>query len=427
MLAGFEEMVLECRTERSRGQIREAIKCYESGAYRAAIVMSHMAVCFDLLDKLNALSAMGDAEAKNQITIFENYQTQLNQGNPQAISNLLGFERSLLEIFRTHFEFFGVNEYDDLVRLRDDRNRCAHPTFFRSEQPYNPSAELARLHIRNALSLVLMQEPRQGKAAIDELKQAILSQYFPDKVPDVAERLKALGIAKARDSLIRALIDELVFGVADKDHDFYKKISVYAAIDGVIELRKDIAASRTAMNVSKLHKSSIDDAIVAGSMIVLRNHDVAALIDDGAKSSIRSWLGKAKDPFIANVVRRGLKLDWLEQQAKARLAGLTSEQMSKSNPEMPDVMLQRAAELYCEAKNWDKANELAEQVAIPFSGKFGENHIRYIFEQAKKGSSDLIGSHGFREFIKKLYEENPLGKDKMDDLLKELDLEFYKP
>lgn len=427
MLAGFEEMILECRTDRSKEQIKEAIKCYESSAYRAAIVMAHMAVCFDLLDKLNALAAMGDAEAVNQVAVFSSYQTQLNAGNTNAISQLLTFERSLLDIFRDKFEFFGANEYDDLVRLRDDRNRCAHPTFLRSEQPYSPSAELARLHIRTALSLVLTQEPRQGKAAIDGLKQAILSPYFPDKIPDATERLKALGVQKARESLIRAFVDELVFGVADSNHVFFKKVTAFTSIDAVVEIRKDIAAPRGATAVNKLHKTSIEEAIFAGSMIVLRNPDIAALIDDGTKNSVRSWIDKVESPFIANVVRLGLKHHWLEEKAKMRMNKLTAEQMSKASPNMPDEMLQKAAELYCEARNWETANDLVQKVAVPFSGKFNEDHLRYIFDQAKNGTADLIGSHGFGEFINKIYEENPLGKDNLDKLLTEFDLDSYKP
>lgn len=426
MLVSFEEMMLDCKAERGKEQIREAIKCYESGAYRAAIVMAHMAVCFDLLEKLKVLSLGGDAEATRQISIFQNHQEQWNNGNQQAISNLLTFERSLLETFRDHFEFFGANEYDDLARLRDDRNRCAHPTFFRSELPYDPTAELARLHIRNALSFVLTQEPRQGKAAIDELTNAVLSKYFPADVADATDRLRALGVGKARDSLIRAFVDTLIFKAADKTHPLYKKASAYVALDGVIELRRDIAAPRAAEDVKKLHKTSVDDAITVGSVIVLRNHDVASLIDDGAKNSIRYWVEKTEDFLPADIVRLSFKLDWLRDKAAGRLAELTAEQMSKANPKMPEEMLQRAAELYCEARSWDRANELANLVAIPFSGSYLEKHIRYIFDQAQNGDADLTGSHGFGEFIKMLYAENSLSKSEIDDLLDEFSLERFK-
>lgn len=426
MLAGFEETVLECKTEKSRIQILEAIRCYESRSYRAAIVMSHMAVCFDLLDKLQALAATGDAEARQQIIKFENYQTQLNTGNQQAISNLLAFERSLLEIFRDKFDFFGANEYDDLVRLRDDRNRCAHPTFFKTQEPYEPSAELARLHIRNALSLVLTQEPRQGKAAIEQLKQLILSKYFPENFDDATERLKILGLENARTSLITAFVDELVFGLADKDNPLFKKIPAYNALDATIELRRETAAPRAAKAVNKLYMSNNDDAMAVGSTIVLRNNDIQDMISDASKQSVKSWITKVQDPFIVDEVCRALKIDWLAAAAKDRLKTLTAEEMSKGKPNMPDIMLQHAAELYCEAKTWDQANKLSNQVAIPFSGNFKEQHIRYIFKQCLEKKTDLRGSHGFGEFIKKLHQENPIGKPEIDKILEEFDLEYYQ-
>lgn len=93
---------------------------------------------------------------------------------------------------------------------------------------------------------------------------------------------------------------------------------------------------------------------------------------------------------------------------------------------MPDIMLQHAAELYCEAKNWDQANDLSDQVAIPFSGNFKEQHLRYIFKQTSEKNTDLRGSHGFGEFVKKLHQENPLEKPQIDKILDEFDLEYYK-
>jgi len=211
MLAGFDELILSCRTEEARSQIGEAIRCYEGASYRAAIVMSYMAVCFDLIDKLKALDAAGDGAAKTLIGELKKYQQQLDSGNSQAIQNLLAFERNLLEKFRDDFEFFGSNEFDELARLREDRNRCAHPTFLKSEQPYIPSAELARMHIRNALVLVLSQEPRQGKAALEEIRRAILSQYFPTVINDAAERFKTLSVStRCLWSFIVALLKETV-------------------------------------------------------------------------------------------------------------------------------------------------------------------------------------------------------------------------
>jgi len=427
MLAGFDELILSCRTEEARSQIGEAIRCYEGASYRAAIVMSYMAVCFDLIDKLKALDAAGDGAAKTLIGELKKYQQQLDSGNSQAIQNLLAFERNLLEKFRDDFEFFGSNEFDELARLREDRNRCAHPTFLKSEQPYIPSAELARMHIQNALVLVLSQEPRQGKAALEEIRRAILSQYFPTVINDAAERFKTLSVSTARDSLVRAAVDDIVFGLTENGHPFFGKVPPYVALDALIEIRRGIAAPRAAVDTAKLLRSTSDDAIQIASLIVLRNKDVSELLDKKVRGVVETWIEKSAYPLQANAVRRALGIPWLKASGLKRLSSLTAEEMSKVNAAVPDEMLDRAAELYCGAKNWDAANDLAGKVGTPFADQFGPKQIEFIFDKAEKGSADLQGSHGFNSFISKLYDENPLGKDELDKLTAKYHLEAYRP
>lgn len=189
MIADLEGLILKCPDENARSHIREGVRCYEGGAYRAAIISAYVAVCFDLIEKVRSLSAAGDAEAKTLLSVLSNLQDQQKKNDPKAITGLLEFERNLLEVFRDKFDFFGAHEFEDLARLRQDRNRCAHPTFLLSSLPYSPSAELARLHLYNALSLVLTQPPRQGRAALDSLSRVILSATFPTSAEDALERL----------------------------------------------------------------------------------------------------------------------------------------------------------------------------------------------------------------------------------------------
>jgi hypothetical protein len=258
------------------------------------------------------------------------------------------------------------------------------------------------------------------------LKQLILSTHLPENLQDVVETLKFAGLENARTSLIKAFVDELVVGLADKDNPLFKKVPAYNALDATIELRRETAAPRAAAAVNKLLMSNNNDAMAVGSTIVLRNNDIQNMISNASKHWVKSWITTVQDPFIVNAVRRALNIDWLDAKAKARLKTLTAEQMSKGKPDMPDIMLQHAAELYCEAKNWDQANDLSDQVAIPFSGNFKEQHLRYIFKQTSEKNTDLRGSHGFGEFVKKLHQENPLGKPQIDKILDEFDLEYYK-
>ncbi len=428
MIVGFEELVLRCREEASKAHIREAIKCYEASAYRAAIVTTYMAVCFDLISKLKALAASGDGKAINLQASLATLQDQLDNGNTQAIAGILAFERNLLENFRDDFEFFGTYEYSDLVRLRDDRNRCAHPTFQKSEVPYEPVAELARLHIRNALAIVLIQEPKQGKAALKEIRAIISSQYFPDRTKDAVARLDAAGVGTARDVLVRAIVDDIVFGVATEGSEFYdNKIAPLIAFDAVIELRREIALPRAVVDINKLLRDATDAAIELGAMFVLRNKDVSAAVDAVSQVAVSQWLGKTSFKFVGNAVDRGLDIPWLNDAAVTRLNALTPEDFVFIDGTVSDKILQRAAEVYASARSWISANELAKKCAIPFADRFKEEHIDFIFNEGRYGPADLPGSSGFTLFVQSLYKESTIGDEKLNELTEKYGYEMYRP
>jgi hypothetical protein len=147
-----------------RAYIREAVLCFKVGAFRSAIVATWIAVAFDILDKLYELSLSGDKQAA---AFISDYQTALQQND---FPKLLEVARDLLDAAKTKFELISAHELLDLQRLRDDRNRCAHPSRPSLAEVVSPSAELARLHIRSAVDSLLQHEPAQGKAALAEVQ-----------------------------------------------------------------------------------------------------------------------------------------------------------------------------------------------------------------------------------------------------------------
>lgn len=148
-LSDLDELVLSCRTDQSKEYISEAVACYRAGAYRAVIVNAWIAIVYDLIDKMKELSASGDGAAKKIIDDFEKHQKQIDEGNEQAIKSSLEFERNILQTAKNEMEFFDQQQLIDLSRLREDRHRCAHPSFHRIDEPYRPSAEQARVHLRS--------------------------------------------------------------------------------------------------------------------------------------------------------------------------------------------------------------------------------------------------------------------------------------
>ena len=99
----------------------------------------------------------------------------------------LDFEREVLNMAKNEFELLSPLEYADLNRVLEDRSRCAHPSINSLDEIYHPPPELARTHIRNAVTNGLQHPPVQGKAAIDRVVSEVRSLYFP-KDKDAAGR-----------------------------------------------------------------------------------------------------------------------------------------------------------------------------------------------------------------------------------------------
>jgi hypothetical protein len=212
-LSDLDEMVLSCRSEEARNYVGEALACYRAGAFRACIVSTWIAVVFDLIAKIRELALSGDAAAQEIVNNLNSWQPLIEVGDAGAIKNSLEFERDVVRIANDRFGFFEGLQVLDSHRLRDDRNRCAHPTYQGNEQPYSPTAELARVHLVHAVKHVLSQAPVQGKAATTQIIKLVQSAYFPTNVDQAKVQLRANGLDKPKDSLVRSVTDQLLFGL----------------------------------------------------------------------------------------------------------------------------------------------------------------------------------------------------------------------
>lgn len=429
MISNLEELVLGCADESVRSGIEEAIKCYQGGAYRAAIVSAYVTVCFDLIEKLKALAASGDGDAKVAVTRLEALQEQLDRADPNAIKGLLSFERELLELFRDKLEFLGKNEFDDLNRLREDRNRCAHPTFFKSSLPFAPSAELARLHLRNSLVHVLTKSPKQGRAALDSLEAVVLSSYFPTILEDVVARLRGTELMNARPALIRSFVDRFVFGLADESSSLFKKRPARIAVEAIIELHRAEALPRLVININKLLVNPDSNAVLVGTMFALWITEAGEQVDEAGKAVMRTWVQKPPEEGNAgNVVCNGLAISWLRETMVDVLKSLSAREMgSITVTDVPPEVTDYAAKKFGSARSWAEANLLADEFAINLASKFREHDLRFVFNAAAKKEADLLGSTGFDQFLLALCTESEAKKEQIIRLLEEFDLGNFAP
>ncbi|ARA81796.1 hypothetical protein C4C37_19390 [Pseudomonas amygdali pv. lachrymans] len=212
MLSDLDELILSCEDPRSQQYIEEAVRCYKAGAYRSSVVACWIAVAFDLVDKIKELAAGGDKEAQAELTRFETIQKANN------LSGALAFEKDLPLMAKDKFEFISHLEYLDLVRLVEDRNRCAHPSHVSDNQVFVASAELSRLHIHNAVKSILSKPAAQGKAALERVLNDLESKFFPSNLDDVVTLFEAGPLRRCRSALMSNLLKILIkatIGVGD--------------------------------------------------------------------------------------------------------------------------------------------------------------------------------------------------------------------
>lgn len=201
-LIDLDELVLRCRDEEARKYINEAVSCYRAGAFRACVVTTWIAIVYDFIHKLRQLARTGDNNAQNKLEEFE--RARLDP------AKALKFERSILRWAVSEFQFISELQSDDLERLYTDRNRCAHPSMISEEEIYEPTAEVARYHLRNAVTHFLEHPPAQGKAALEQLCNNVLSAYFPRTTEQAIEYLGNTAFQNAKQSLIRNFIVRLL-------------------------------------------------------------------------------------------------------------------------------------------------------------------------------------------------------------------------
>lgn len=224
----LDELIVRCRDKSSKKFIQEAVSCYRAGAFRSCIVSTWNAVVFDFLHKLRELELLGDREAAKILEEFEDLRS-----SGKKFKELWQFESNIPDIAFTKFELISSVEKLDIERLFDDRSRCAHPSMTSLEEPFEATAELARYHLRNAVTNLLERPPVQGRAATTRIFQDIKSEYFPAD-PDLAIKyFQKSPLARARRLLIKDIVIGLTKSLLIEDYPEDERLRQFSALTAV--------------------------------------------------------------------------------------------------------------------------------------------------------------------------------------------------
>lgn len=416
-LSDLDELVLKCRDQKAKSYIKEAVACYKAGAFRSAIVSTWIAVSFDILDKLKELSLAGDKEAEKQIEAFEKAR------RIGDIANSLKFERDILTICRDKLELISPVEFIDLDRLQEDRNRCAHPSMTADGEVFNPSAELARMHIRSAVEHLLQYPPAQGKYALDSLTSEVESEYFPTDIKKAVIAFENSPLKKARESLIRNFAVVLLKIMINDAKDFKEIFRISTALNAIGIIHRETYRNTLTEKLSNIVRSLEAEKLDRIIPLISHVEDSWPHLEADVRQKFQSYVENLPKDKLDDI-DVFLSIEDLQKFAEKRLRTATRAELDE--PLFFIIPLQvsdRIIELYSESRNFDQANSFASTV-IRYAGDYSKEQIQKIIRAC--GENEQIEySFEIGSVINALRKNKNVTDEEVDDWLLEADLQQF--
>jgi len=178
------------KNKQTKEYLEEVISSYNNGNYRSAIVVLYSIVIYDLLGKLKKLKDYYDDEVSKKI-IDKVKEKQKKKDSVEKIENkkkngndkINNWEIFLLAELKDKTELLEEYEYEEIVRLRKDRNNYAHPLYNNDYKLIIPNKEKTRAHIRNMFEIVFLKDPLLSKEIIIYMSDD-MEEYY-SRVSDI--------------------------------------------------------------------------------------------------------------------------------------------------------------------------------------------------------------------------------------------------
>ena len=402
-LADLDELLLQCKLPQSKAFLAEAISCYRAGAYRSAIISTWIAVVFDLISKLKDVALTGDIAAQKVVKEIEDmYLTD-------DISAALRFERTILEKAVKPFEFISFIEKEDLERLLVDRNRCAHPSLRSLDEPYQPSGELVRTHIFNAVAALLQHPPVQGRKALHSILETIESDSFPIQVDRALEQyFKHSPLVRARLSLVKDVICVLTKELLLEQRADAERLRKFTALRAVFKMRHQDSEAILREELPKIVHRVLNNAQLSNLFAYLQTIPLAwfALGDSGRDKVLYFLEEGGSDDQVVAIMPTALNISALQDVIGQRLCKLSNDhlaQLIQENPQ-PKYYLSEALNRWKKSETWEESKILTKSFLLPFfSTDLAAVHIIQIILACSSNSQLYTHFFTMRFFITQLF------------------------
>lgn len=373
----FDQLALQIRNPTSRRFFEEAATCLRINCLRECIVATWGAVAYDLLSKFGEVDLLGDEHTQEKLQDLKSYTTI----GRMAATEAANFERNILTAAETKLGLITTNEREQLARLHTDRNRCIHPEMQSVGEPYAPNMYQARLHLRNAVELVLAREPAQGRAAVQTIWQEIHSESFPTTVAGAVSRLKSLHVGNTQKPLVRGLIAKLLHDGLLSVRPATTLERLFAAIAAFAQLFPSLTSYILQRQLPAVFYQIHDDRWPWLLWLCRHWSGAWAAMDEPMQAHVVEWVKNAGQKDRLRALTDALAIPDLRPAASESIERLGPEAVQELIASgKPAICVGPAIGLFCSAKSVADVDIRGEALLVPVAEFATVEHIRQVAE-----------------------------------------------
>jgi hypothetical protein len=332
---------------------------------------------YDLIAKYRELSAMGDAAA----TAF--LQSWDNATAAGDIAKLLQLEGGILEDATANTQVVNRIARTHLERLREDRHLCAHPAFSAEADLVEPSPELVRLHLVNAVELVLSQEPLQGKAIFDLYDVDVQSPGFPTAYERILDYVEQRYLARVRAQNVRnfgtVLAKSLLKGVPAQWEPLHRKIipSLVAVRDRAAPAWPDVSLAIVRL-MDNLEPANRPRAIA----FIAAFPDFWPRLQEPTRTALQETIDNAAPAALADYrILAGVTVPQFRAVLLRLIVGLNRQHLAAAIASQPLAELwPRVVEEYRDSGNWRGSETNFSELITPFAGRLSSQQLDQLLD-----------------------------------------------
>ena len=375
MDSGFIDLdilLTRIRHAQSKAYFLDAVKAYKAGALRGALTSAGVALVYDLIAKYRELSAMGDAAAALFIASWD------KATESDDLRKLLQLEASIIEDATNNTQVINRIAKTHLTRLREDRHLCAHPAFSAEAELFEPSHDLVRLHLVNAVEYVLSQEPLQGKAIFELYDIDVQSPGFPTDSKRIIDYVEQRYLTRVRSQTISnfgtVLAKSLLKGVPAQWETLHHQIitSLVAVRD-----RASMAWPDTTLSIVRLIDSLEPKNRLRAITIISAFNDLWPRLQEPTRTTLLHTLENINPQDLTDYhILMGVTFTPFRNALLKLRDALPQEQLKTAIAFNPLIDLwEKAIQYYSESESFRSSESNFRNLIRPFAGKLDQQQL----------------------------------------------------